>query len=73
MVMNSRLLATKSGTSVVLPHCPGPVSITTGVSLSARQSGRKARKERVIGIVPAGWKLRLIRIKVASISDYRLV
>ena len=37
------------------------------------QFGRKARKERVIGIVPAGWKLRLIRIKVASISDDRLV
>ena len=27
----------------------------------------------VISIVPAGWKLRPVRIKVASISDYRLV
>ena len=37
------------------------------------QFGGKAGKERVIGIVHAGWKLRLIRIDGSSISDYRLV
>jgi hypothetical protein len=49
--------------------------MTTGVSLSAvgHQFGGKARKERVIGIVHAGWRLRLIRIDGSSISDDRLV
>jgi len=37
------------------------------------QFARKVGKRAVIGIVHAGWKLRLIRIKVASISDYRFV
>ena len=37
------------------------------------QFGGKARKERVIGIVHAGWRVRLIRIDGSSISDYRLV
>jgi translation initiation factor RLI1 len=36
-------------------------------------SPEKWGKRAVIGIVHAGWKLRLIRIKVASISDYRFV
>jgi hypothetical protein len=29
--------------------------------------------KHMIGIVHAGWRLRLIRINVTSISDYRLV
>ena len=37
------------------------------------QFGGKARKEHLIGIVHAGWRLRLIRIDGSSISDYRLV
>ncbi len=45
--------------------------MTTGVSLSAvgHQFGGKARKERVIGIVHAGWRLRLIRIDGSSIKE----
>jgi hypothetical protein len=51
-----------------------PVTITTGVSLSALNTSRQKSAERTHdGIVPAGWKLRLIRIKVASISDDRPV
>jgi hypothetical protein len=44
-----------------------------GLECTEHQLGEKSRKELVIAIVPAGWKLGLNRIKVASISDYRLV
>jgi len=44
-----------------------------GLECTEHQLGEKSGKELVIAIVPAGWKLRLNRIKVASISDYRLV
>ena len=37
------------------------------------QFAGKARKEHMIGIVHAGWRLRLFRINVTSIPDYRLV
>jgi hypothetical protein len=49
--------------------------MTTGVSLRAMvtSSAEKGGEERVISIVHAGWKLRLSRIEIASISDYRLV
>jgi hypothetical protein len=48
-------------------------SLRNPTERAEHQFGRKAGKGRVIGIVHAGWKLRLIRIKVASTSDCSLV
>jgi hypothetical protein len=75
MVMNSCLPPTKSRASVGLAALARPRNHDDRRVLErgSHQFGGKAGKERVIGIVHAGWQLRLVRIDSSSISDYGLV